>query len=83
MRISQKFIETWNGYVNWAPQEFVTIKRQAGVTDITEMVDQYVEAMPQMFTWTPDELEQFEADRDDIRGDLIAYLERTQGEEWK
>ncbi len=33
--------------------------------------------------WSPEDREAFEQEREDIRVSLVAYLERTHGEEWQ
>ncbi len=84
MANTQTITETWNGYVNQSAQQFVTGMRQDGFTTVETMVDAYVEQLPSMATnWSPEDREAFEQEREDIRVSLVAYLERTHGEEWQ
>lgn len=74
-----KLIDTWNGYTNsQPPQEFMDGSRAQGHDTIEAAVLAYVtEIKPD---WAGEGLDDDEAN--DIYGDLVAYLERTRGDEW-
>ena len=91
--LPQHVIDTWNEYVNRSPQEFMTLSRQGSLdTTLEQAVDEYVRSIPYMFgeyhqveneeTGETDLEPWSQAELEDIRGKLIAYLEATQDDEW-